>query len=261
LARTAVENSDTHNAGAQHTFASVDALIDFVTLRWRERWVTTDIWDDAVVDALLRRPFFLFVSVDAPVSVRWKRFTDRCAANSLPPPTLEEFVLRNDAHLFTPRTGLSALFQRAQLKLLNSTPSIASLRAAVHALDLTNEARLRPSWDQYFMRLADLAAHRSNCMKRRVGCVVVREKRVISTGYNGTPRGMVNCNEGGCKSFPSASPLIVLTRQARAATMPQRAASTCRPVYASTPRRMRSSRLAATASARRPSCTATRARV
>lgn len=36
-------------------------------------------------------------------------------------------------------------------------------------------------------------------MKRRVGCVVVREKRVISTGYNGTPRGMLNCNEGGCK--------------------------------------------------------------
>jgi dCMP deaminase len=52
------------------------------------------------------------------------------------------------------------------------------------------------------MRLADLAAHRSNCMKRRVGCVIVREKRVISTGYNGTPRGMVNCNEGGCKSSP-----------------------------------------------------------
>jgi len=49
------------------------------------------------------------------------------------------------------------------------------------------------------MQLADLAAHRSNCMKRRVGCVIVREKRVISTGYNGTPRGMTNCNEGGCE--------------------------------------------------------------
>ena len=49
------------------------------------------------------------------------------------------------------------------------------------------------------MQLADLAAHRSNCMKRRVGCVLVREKRVVSTGYNGTPRGMRNCNEGGCK--------------------------------------------------------------
>jgi dCMP deaminase len=48
------------------------------------------------------------------------------------------------------------------------------------------------------MQLASLAAQRSNCMKRRVGCVLVREKRVISTGYNGTPRGLRNCGEGGC---------------------------------------------------------------
>ena len=48
------------------------------------------------------------------------------------------------------------------------------------------------------MALASLAAQRSNCMKRRVGCVVVRDKRVISTGYNGTPRGLINCGEGGC---------------------------------------------------------------
>jgi dCMP deaminase len=59
-------------------------------------------------------------------------------------------------------------------------------------------SRLRPSWDSYFMSLADLAARRSNCMKRRVGCVLVRGARVISTGYNGTPRGATNCNEGGC---------------------------------------------------------------
>jgi dCMP deaminase len=189
----------------QYVFPDIDSLLDFVTLRWRERWVTTDIWDDSVVDALLRRPFFLLISVDAPVSVRWKRFTDRCATNRLTPPTLEDFVLRNDAHLFAPGTGLSALFQRAQLKLLNSTSSIYALRTAIGALDLTNEARLRPSWDQYFMQLADLAARRSNCMKRRVGCVIVREKRVVSTGYNGTPRGMTNCNQGGCPRCNNAA--------------------------------------------------------
>ncbi|KAF1979632.1 hypothetical protein BU23DRAFT_523003 [Bimuria novae-zelandiae CBS 107.79] len=182
----------------QYTFQTVDALLEFVTLRWQENWVTTDIWDERVVDALLRRPFFLLVSVDAPVSVRWQRFKDRCAATQLPPPSLEDFVLRNDEHLFATVTGLQVLFERAQLKLLNSSTSISSLHSALKSLNLANEARLRPSWDQYFMQLADLAAHRSNCMKRRVGCVVVREKRVISTGYNGTPRGMTNCNEGGC---------------------------------------------------------------
>jgi dCMP deaminase len=59
------------------SFTDVHALLDFVTLRWRDRWVTTDIWDEGVVDALLRRPFFLLVSVEAPISVRWERFRAR----------------------------------------------------------------------------------------------------------------------------------------------------------------------------------------
>jgi dCMP deaminase len=54
------------------------------------------------------------------------------------------------------------------------------------------------------MLLANLAAQRSNCMKRSVGCVLVCQKRVVSTGYNGTPRGVRNCNEGGCPRCNSA---------------------------------------------------------
>ncbi|KAF2102030.1 hypothetical protein NA57DRAFT_64648 [Rhizodiscina lignyota] len=179
-------------------FEDVETLLDFVTKRWRERWVTTDIRDESVLEVLLRRPFFILVSVDAPVTVRWERFKARCAKNALTPPELSDFVLRNDEHLYLPITGLAPLLHRAQLRLLNSSNSLAAMRASLRSLDLTNEERLRPSWDQYFMQLASLAAQRSNCMKRRVGCVLVREKRVISTGYNGTPRGVVNCNSGGC---------------------------------------------------------------
>jgi dCMP deaminase len=64
-------------ADSEYTFPDVDTLLDFVTRRWRDRWVTTDLWEDNVVDILLRRPFFLLVSVDAPVSIRWQRFKDR----------------------------------------------------------------------------------------------------------------------------------------------------------------------------------------
>ena len=56
----------------------------------------------------------------------------------------------------------------------------------------------RPSWDEYFMRIAHVASMRSNCIKRKVGAVVVKDRRIVSTGYNGTPRGTKNCNEGGC---------------------------------------------------------------
>ena len=59
-------------------------------------------------------------------------------------------------------------------------------------------ATQRPGWDQYFMDIARVVASRSNCMKRKVAAVIVLDKRIISTGYNGTPRGTKNCNEGGC---------------------------------------------------------------
>jgi len=58
---------------------------------------------------------------------------------------------------------------------------------------------VRPSFDTYFMRLAELAASRSNCMKKGIGAIIVKDCRVVSTGYNGTPFGQINCNAGGCK--------------------------------------------------------------
>ena len=57
----------------------------------------------------------------------------------------------------------------------------------------------RPDWDEYFMLQAELAKLRSNCMIRKVGAVIVRNHRQIATGYNGTPPGVKNCYEGGCK--------------------------------------------------------------
>lgn len=56
----------------------------------------------------------------------------------------------------------------------------------------------RPGWNDYFMRIACVTALRSNCVKRKVGAILVRDRRIISTGYNGTPRGTKNCFEGGC---------------------------------------------------------------
>jgi len=56
----------------------------------------------------------------------------------------------------------------------------------------------RPSWDYYFMQIAKVVATRSNCLTRQTGAVIIRDKMILSTGYNGTPRNIKNCNEGGC---------------------------------------------------------------
>lgn len=56
----------------------------------------------------------------------------------------------------------------------------------------------RPDNDTYFMRMAELVATRSTCLRRKVGAVIVKEKRVLTTGYNGAPRGLKHCAELGC---------------------------------------------------------------
>lgn len=57
----------------------------------------------------------------------------------------------------------------------------------------------RPTWDEYFMEMADLAATRSTCLRRNVGAVIVKDRRAIATGYNGAPQGVKHCDEiGGC---------------------------------------------------------------
>ena len=57
---------------------------------------------------------------------------------------------------------------------------------------------MRPDWDTYFMRITKLVATRSSCLRRRVGAVLVKDKRILATGYNGAPAGMAHCEEAGC---------------------------------------------------------------
>ena len=57
----------------------------------------------------------------------------------------------------------------------------------------------RPSWDEYFMMMAEVAKKRADCTRRQVGSIIVRNFRIISTGYNGTPHKIKNCSEGGCQ--------------------------------------------------------------
>lgn len=56
----------------------------------------------------------------------------------------------------------------------------------------------RPSWDEYFMSIADQVAGRSTCLRRACGAVIVRDKRILATGYNGAPKGLKHCDEVGC---------------------------------------------------------------
>lgn len=56
----------------------------------------------------------------------------------------------------------------------------------------------RPSWPEYFMSITKMVAKRSTCLRREVGAVLVKDKRILATGYNGAPSGLKHCKEVGC---------------------------------------------------------------
>jgi len=56
----------------------------------------------------------------------------------------------------------------------------------------------RISWDEYFLKIADTVAERSTCLRRKVGAILVIDKRILSTGYNGAPKNLAHCSEIGC---------------------------------------------------------------
>ncbi|MGE5190808.1 MAG: deoxycytidylate deaminase [Gemmatimonadota bacterium] len=63
---------------------------------------------------------------------------------------------------------------------------------------MTTASRVRPDWDTYFMDMAKLAARRSSCLRRAVGAVLVKDRRLLATGYNGVPSGVTHCEVTGC---------------------------------------------------------------
>lgn len=71
---------------------------------------------------------------------------------------------------------------------------------------MTSAKASRLEWDEYFMRIAQLVAERSTCNRAKVGAVIVRDRSIIATGYNGAPSGMPHCTDVGCLIYRSTTP-------------------------------------------------------
>jgi len=64
----------------------------------------------------------------------------------------------------------------------------------------------RPSWDEYFLTITRQVAERSTCLRAKVGAVIVRDRSILATGYNGAPAGMPHCLDAGCLIYTSKTP-------------------------------------------------------
>ena len=163
-----------------------------------KHYIIDSIRNPAEVDAFRAAKHFKLIRVEAPADVRFQRILSRQRESD--PRTLEDFIaLENrEAEGDDTSQNLVKVELMADYAVLNDGP-LEKLYPQIDDLlrKLLKEIQ-RPSWDEYFMNIAKVVASRSNCMKRKVAAIIVRDKRVVSTGYNGTPRGTRNCNEGGC---------------------------------------------------------------
>lgn len=164
-----------------------------------KNYVIDSIRNPFEVEALRRRTDFHLLMIEAEPKIRFERIKTRGREND--PKDYDAFVKLEAAEAGSndPTTQqLNRTCEMADAQVENNS-SINDLHEEVrHVLRVLTSNQTRPSWDEYFMQIAQVAALRSNCIKRKVAAVIVRDHRVISTGYNGTPRGIKNCNEGGC---------------------------------------------------------------
>ncbi|ELQ75085.1 Deoxycytidylate deaminase [Trachipleistophora hominis] len=89
-----------------------------------------------------------------------------------------------------------------KIQYINGSREKLQLRAQLDRIRL----EIRPAWETYFMDIATFVSHRSACAKRNVGAVLVKGNRIVSTGYNGTAMGTLNCIDGGCPRCCSGTP-------------------------------------------------------
>ncbi len=151
------------------------------------------------IEALRRLPHFHLLHLDAPIEQRYERA--RARQDTRTPASFERFAELESKELggsSPDAQNLEACARLADAKLLNAGTREDFLAQADAQISAWLRGQGRPGWDEYFMRIARIVALRSNCIKRKVAAIIVKDKRIISTGYNGTPRGVVNCNEGGC---------------------------------------------------------------
>ena len=168
------------------TFESSNDLLAYLTPRWNHRICIINVekhWRN-----ICKRPFICFLFVDASILKRVERYEAKFD-------TMDGFYSRD---LQPGNQEYYDILQIAHYKIVNDYNSISELKEYLVKLDIVRDLFIRPTWDTYFIRLARLASKRSNCMKRQVGCVIVHNHRIISTGYNGTPTGLKNCRDGGC---------------------------------------------------------------
>jgi len=166
-------------------------------------------YSNAIVDAI-RNPAevkelkklknFFLISVDAPLELRFERIKERKRESD--PISIEEFqkIDARDKGIGEKETGqgVGICMLQADFNLINNG-ELEEMNQKVSDLYKQLIRKIpRPSWDEYFMKVAALVAERSTCLRHHIGAVIVKDKKIVTTGYNGAVKGVADCTQLGC---------------------------------------------------------------
>ncbi|KAL6929986.1 hypothetical protein ACO0SA_001393 [Hanseniaspora valbyensis] len=193
----------------QEILCNKENLVDIVTANYDKNCIV--ICDSLStisenIETLRKRPSFIHLHIEIPLSFMVKK--EKIASDKVFDfIQLKEENFKNYSSIYK-NPSIKISLQSNNHTVLDKTAEISYIKQLLeipifkHTTLSTKQgisSPQRPSWDEYFMQLANLASTRSNCMKRKVGCCIVSKNKVVATGYNGTPRNLTNCFSGGCK--------------------------------------------------------------
>ena len=167
-------------------------------LKPNQDYIVTSVRNPAEVQALAEDPQFMLIAVNADRKKRFELLKQRVREDD--PKTFEEFVQKEKIEESSDpnKQQLHTVNKMAKITIKNDG-TLEQLYAKVDKvlLDLNTKFRKRPSWDEYFFKICAEVAQRATCDRGKAGSVVVRDKRILCTGYVGSPAGMPHCDEIG----------------------------------------------------------------
>lgn len=149
------------------------------------------------VQSLSQLENFFLIAVDAPVKVRYQRAISRKRIENIT--SLYEFIEMDNKEksLNSSHQNIAVCMDQADFKIFNDS-GLNELQEKVDQVINQIKNRVRPAWDEYFLKMAFLVAERSTCLRHHVGAIIIKDRHVLTTGYNGAARNIDDCFELGC---------------------------------------------------------------
>ena len=180
------------------------AILALEKLKAKDKIVIESIRNLGEVEELRKNKNFHLIGIDAPREIRVERLLKRYneSERKEDPLTREQIIRKMDIDEGKNQTssGQQTLecLKSADF-FIHNDKGLDFLKSEIYHFLRKLEFKERPSWDEYFMNIAHVVKERATCSTRKVGAVMVKDKRIIATGYNGTPRGLKHCTDGGCE--------------------------------------------------------------